>query len=114
PPPPMREFRAAWVATVDNIDWPSKRGLPVEQQKAEIVRILDRAALLNLNAIVLQVRPACDAMYPSKLEPWSEYLTGQQGRPPEPNYDPLEMWVDEAHKRGMELHAWFNPYRARH
>jgi uncharacterized lipoprotein YddW (UPF0748 family) len=114
PPNIQREFRAAWVATVDNIDWPSKRGLPVEQQKAEIIRILDRAAQLNLNAIVLQVRPSCDALYPSRLEPWSEYLTGRQGLAPEPFYDPLEMWIAEAHNRGIEMHAWFNPYRARH
>lgn len=114
PPAPQREFRAAWVATVANIDWPSKRGLPVEQQKSEIVAILDKAASLNLNAIVLQVRPACDALYPSKLEPWSEYLTGTMGQPPSPYYDPLQMWVDEAHKRGIELHCWFNPYRAHH
>jgi len=114
PPAPLREFRAAWVATVANIDWPSKRGLLVEQQKREIVAILDKAADLNLNAIVLQVRPACDALYPSKLEPWSEYLTGTMGQPPSPFYDPLQMWVDEAHKRGIELHCWFNPYRAHH
>lgn len=114
PPPPVREFRAAWVATVANIDWPSRRGLPVEQQKREVIAILDKAADLNLNAIVLQVRPACDALYPSKLEPWSEYLTGAMGRPPVPFYDPLQMWVDEAHKRGIELHCWFNPYRAHH
>ncbi len=114
PPDPPREFRAAWVATVANIDWPTKRGLPVEQQKAEILGILNKASDLNLNAIVLQVRPACDAMYPSKLEPWSEYLTGTMGRAPSPYYDPLQMWVDEAHKRGIELHCWFNPYRAHH
>jgi len=114
PPQPMREFRAAWVATVDNIDWPSKRGLPVEQQKSEIIAILDKAADLHLNAIILQVRPACDALYPSKLEPWSEYLTGEMGKAPSPFYDPLKLWIDEAHKRGMELHCWFNPYRAHH
>src|SRR5205807_2727561 len=115
PPPAIaREFRAAWVATVANIDWPSKPGLPVSQQKAEIVTILHRAAELHLNAIVLQVRPACDALYRSKLEPWSEYLTGEMGRGPEPAYDPLKVWVEEAHKRGLELHAWFNPYRAHH
>jgi uncharacterized lipoprotein YddW (UPF0748 family) len=114
PPPAPREFRAAWVATVDNIDWPSKRTLTTEQQQKEIIAILDRAAELKLNAIVLQVRTSCDALYESKLEPWSEYLTGTQGKPPEPYYDPLKMWTDQAHKRGIELHAWFNPYRARH
>lgn len=113
-PPVRREFRAAWVATVDNIDWPSKPGLPVETQKAELLAILDRAAQLRLNAVILQVRPACDALYASPREPWSEYLTGQMGQPPEPYYDPLAFAVEEAHRRGLELHAWFNPYRARH
>ncbi|MEP7157477.1 MAG: family 10 glycosylhydrolase [Betaproteobacteria bacterium] len=114
PPPVPREFRAAWVATVANIDWPSKKGLPVEQQRQEIIRIVERAKELNLNAIIFQVRPAADALYASPLEPWSEYLTGEQGKPPEPFYDPLAMWIEESHKRGLELHAWFNPYRARH
>lgn len=109
-----REFRAAWVATVDNIDWPSKRGLPAAQQQAEMLAILDRAVSLNMNALIFQVRPAADAMYESKYEPWSEFLTGQQGRRPEPFYDPLEFAITEAHKRGLELHAWFNPYRAWH
>ncbi len=114
PPPAPREFRAAWVATVANIDWPSKKGLSVEQQKQEIIRIVERAKELNLNALIFQVRPAADALYVSALEPWSEYLSGEQGRAPEPLYDPLAMWVEESHKRGIELHAWFNPYRARH
>ncbi len=114
PPAAPREFRAVWVATVANIDWPSKRDLTVEQQQAEIIGILDRAKQLNLNAIVLQVRTSADALYESTLEPWSEYLTGTQGVAPQPYYDPLKMWVDEAHARGLELHAWFNPYRARH
>jgi uncharacterized lipoprotein YddW (UPF0748 family) len=114
PPPAPREFRAAWVATVANIDWPSRRDLSTAEQKAEIGRIVDRAAELRLNALVLQVRTSADALYPSKLEPWSEYLTGEQGKPPEPFYDPLRTWVEEAHRRGLELHAWFNPYRARH
>jgi uncharacterized lipoprotein YddW (UPF0748 family) len=112
PPGPEREFRAAWVATVVNIDWPSAPGLSTAQQQAEGIRILDSAAALRLNAIVLQVRPQCDALYRSSLEPWSYYLTGTQGKPPDPYYDPLEFWVAEAHKRGLELHAWFNPYRA--
>jgi uncharacterized lipoprotein YddW (UPF0748 family) len=109
-----REFRAAWVATVENIDWPSKRGLPTEQQQTELIKILDKAVQLHMNAIILQVRPCCDAIYASKLEPWSEYLTGTQGKAPDPYYDPLEFAVTEAHKRGLELHAWFNPYRAKH
>jgi len=114
PPAPMREFRGAWVATVGNIDWPSKAGLSSEQQKAELLSILDRAVHLKLNAILLQVRPACDALYVSTLEPWSEYLTGRMGQAPTPSYDPLSFAVEEAHRRGLELHAWFNPFRARH
>ncbi|MGI8906607.1 MAG: glycoside hydrolase family 10 protein [Candidatus Sumerlaeaceae bacterium] len=112
-PKAMREFRGVWVATVSNIDWPSSRGLTTEQQKAELIAICDRSKELNLNAIVFQGRPSCDALYESKLEPWAEYLTGEQGKPPEPYYDPMQMWVDEAHKRGLELHVWFNPYRAK-
>lgn len=114
PPKPQREFRGAWVATVGNSVWPSKPGLPVAEQKAELLAILDRAAQLKMNAIIFQVRPACDALYASKLEPWSEYLTGKMGQPPTPFYDPLEFAITEAHKRGLELHAWFNPYRAHH
>jgi uncharacterized lipoprotein YddW (UPF0748 family) len=114
PPPAPREFRAAWVATVANIDWPSAKGLPVERQRAEMIGIVDRAVTLRLNVIVLQVRPSADAIYPSALEPWTEYLTGEQGRAPEPMYDPLAEWIDEARRRGIEIHAWFNPYRARH
>ncbi len=114
PPPSPREFRAAWVASVANIDWPSKPTLTVAQQQAEIIKIVDRAKELNLNALVLQVRTSADALYPSDIEPWSEYLTGEQGRAPAPFYDPLKLWIDESHKRGIELHAWFNPYRARH
>jgi uncharacterized lipoprotein YddW (UPF0748 family) len=114
PPSAPREFRAAWVATVANIDWPSRKDLSVAQQQAEIIQIVERAKSLNLNALVLQVRTSADALYDSKIEPWSEYLTGAQGKPPVPFYDPLKMWIDESHKRGIELHAWFNPYRARH
>ena len=111
-PAVAREFRAIWVATVANIDWPSKPGLTAWQQQSELIAILDKAVELNMNAVVLQVRPAADALYSSNLEPWSEFLTGQMGRAPEPYYDPLEFAVTEAHKRGLELHAWFNPYRA--
>jgi uncharacterized lipoprotein YddW (UPF0748 family) len=111
-PSPPREFRGVWVATVANIDWPSKKGLSTEQQKAELVAILDRAVELKLNAVVLQVRPMADALYESKLEPWSEFLTGTLGKAPSPHYDPLALAVEEAHARGLELHAWFNPYRA--
>lgn len=113
PPPAPREFRAAWVSTVSNIDWPSRKDLSVEKQKAEIITILDQAAQLKLNAIILQVRPSADAIYPSEIEPWTEYLSGEQGKAPDPWYDPLQMWIEQAHLRGLELHAWFNPYRAR-
>lgn len=113
PPAPAREFRGAWIATVNNIDWPSKPGLTTAQQQAELIALLDKAVQLHLNAVILQVRPACDALYPSSLEPWSEYLTGRQGQAPNPYYDPLAFAVTEAHKRGLELHAWFNPFRAR-
>ena len=109
-----REFRAAWVATVANIDWPSKPDLTTAEQQAEAISLLDSAVILNLNAIVFQVRPQCDALYESALEPWSYFLTGEQGKAPEPFYDPLAFWVEEAHKRGLELHTWFNPYRAHH
>jgi uncharacterized lipoprotein YddW (UPF0748 family) len=112
PPEPMREFRGVWVASVGNIDWPSKPGLLVNDQKAEFRAILERAVELKLNAIILQVRPACDALYESPLEPWSPYLTGTMGQAPEPAYDPLAFAITEAHLRGIELHAWFNPYRA--
>ncbi|HEX7631560.1 MAG TPA: family 10 glycosylhydrolase, partial [Lacunisphaera sp.] len=112
PPPAPREFRGVWVATVNNIDWPSVRGLPADKQRAEAIAILDKAKALNLNAIIFQVRPAADALYPSPYEPWTEYLTGKQGG--DPGYDPLKFWVEEAHRRGLQLHAWFNPYRARH
>lgn len=113
-PATPREFRGAWVATVANIDWPSRPGLTTQQQKAELTRILDRARELNLNAIVFQVRPACDALYPSKFDPWSAFLTGAQGRTPVPAWDPLEFAVEEAHARGLQLHAWLNPFRSSH
>ncbi len=111
-PEPEREFRAAWIATVDNIDFPSKKGLSIPEQKAELIRDLDLASRLNLNAVIFQVRPMADALYRSRLEPWSEYLTGEMGKPQA--FDPLEFIVAEAHKRGILVHAWFNPYRAYH
>jgi len=114
PPPIQREFRAAWVATVTNIDWPSRPDLDTWTQQAELLAILNRAVALHLNAIIFQIRPGTDALYVSRLEPWSEYLTGRQGRAPEPAWDPLAFAVAEAHRRGIELHAWFNPYRARY
>src|SRR5919197_1059888 len=114
PPAVRREFRAAWVATVANIDWPSRPDLDTWTQQSELLAILNKAVALHLNAIIFQIRPGTDALYDSRLEPWSEYLTGRQGRPPEPSWDPLAFAVAEAHKRGLELHAWFNPYRARY
>jgi uncharacterized lipoprotein YddW (UPF0748 family) len=109
---PKYEFRAVWVATVDNIDWPSHGNYNTELQKAEFIRQLDMHQRNGMNAVIVQVRPACDAFFPSAIEPWSEWLTGQQGRPPVPFYDPLEFMIEETHKRGMEFHAWCNPYRA--
>ncbi len=106
------EFRAAWIATVANIDWPSRGNLDSESQKREFIRLLDMHKQNGMNAVIVQVRPATDAFYPSDLEPWSEWLTGRQGRAPVPYYDPLQFMIDEAHKRGMEFHAWCNPYRA--
>ena len=113
-PHPIREFRGVWVASVVNIDWPSQKGLSSAEQQAELRDLLDKVVNLNMNAVVFQIRPAADAMYDSRLEPWSEYLSGQMGVAPEPYYDPLAFAVEEAHKRGLELHAWLNPFRARH
>src|SRR5438445_13837869 len=96
PPAVPREFRGVWVATVANIDWPSKKGLPVEEQQAELTAVLDKCVEVKLNAVIFQVRPMADALYKSDLEPWSEFLTGTAGKAPEPFYDPLEFAVREA------------------
>ncbi|HRP16914.1 MAG TPA: family 10 glycosylhydrolase, partial [Ginsengibacter sp.] len=109
-----REFRAAWVATVANINWPSKPGLSTDQQKKEAIDLLDFLKAHNYNAVIFQVRPQADALYQSELEPWSYYLTGEQGKAPDPLYDPLSFWTEAAHDRGLELHVWLNPYRAHH
>jgi uncharacterized lipoprotein YddW (UPF0748 family) len=109
---PKREFRGVWIATVVNIDWPSKPGLSAETQKNELIQILDKHQSSGINAVMLQIRPTADAFYSKGRELWSRYLTGKQGTPPAPFYDPLDFAINEAHKRGMELHAWFNPYRA--
>jgi uncharacterized lipoprotein YddW (UPF0748 family) len=109
---PKREFRGIWVATVTNIDWPSRPGLSADQQKQELIALLEYHKKNGLNAVVLQVRPAADAFYAKSREPWSKYLMGKQGLAPAAGYDPLEFAIKEAHFRGMELHAWFNPYRA--
>lgn len=110
---PKREFRAAWISTVANIDWPKNAGDPVDKMKQDLIAILDYLKDVNLNAVVFQIRPSCDALYYSEIEPWSSWLTGKQGRAPSPFFDPLEFAVEEAHKRGMEIHTWFNPYRIR-
>jgi uncharacterized lipoprotein YddW (UPF0748 family) len=109
---PKREFRGVWVATVVNIDWPSKQGLSTAQQKKELITLLDKHQQEGINAIMFQIRPATDSFYAKSDEPWSQYLTGKQGQAPNPFYDPLQFVIEECHKRGMELHAWFNPYRA--
>ncbi len=110
--PPKHEFRAVWIASVTNIDWPSSKTLSPSQQRAEYISILDKHKLNGINAVVVQIRPSCDAFYDSNIEPWSEWLNGMQGQAPNPFYDPLSFMISEAHKRGMEFHAWFNPYRA--
>lgn len=114
PPKAMQEFRAAWIATVANINWPSKPGLSTAEQQQEAIDLLNLLQRLNFNAAILQIRPQTDALYKSNLEPWSYFLTGAQGKAPDPYYDPLEFWVEAAHDRGMELHVWLNPYRAHH
>lgn len=109
---PKRELRAAWIATVGNIDWPSKQGLSAQQQQQEFIGHLNYLQRAGFNAVIVQVRPAADALFESEYEPWSRYLSGKQGMPPFPKYDPMEFMVKECHKRNMEFHAWFNPYRA--
>lgn len=109
---PKREMRAVWIATVENIDWPSKPALPAEVQKQEITELLDLVREYRLNTVVLQIRPAADAFYPSSIEPWSQWLTGLQGKAPDPWYDPLAFVISECRKRGLDIHVWLNPYRA--
>lgn len=105
----VREMRGVWVATVTNRDWPSKPGLTADEQRDELLAHLDTAVDNGLNTVVLQVRPTADALWPSPYEPWSQVLTGTQGK--DPGWDPLRTAVAEAHDRGLQLHAWFNPYR---
>ncbi|HEU0111799.1 MAG TPA: family 10 glycosylhydrolase [Flavisolibacter sp.] len=112
PHQPLYEFRGVWIATVDNIDWPQKGQYNVDSQKKDFIRLLDMHQRNGMNAVVVQVRPSTDAFYPSPYEPWSQWLTGKQGKAPVPFYDPLQFMIEEAHKRGMEFHAWLNPYRA--
>ncbi|WP_390883441.1 glycoside hydrolase family 10 protein [Kovacikia minuta] len=108
-----REFRGVWVTSVWNSDFPSQSNLTTQQQQAELIAILEQVQAMNFNALILQIRPEGDALYASKLEPWSNWLTGTQGKAPEPFYDPLEFAIAQCHQRNIELHAWFNPYRAR-
>ena len=114
-PSPKRELRGVWIAAL-GIDWPSSTGTSaavIAAQKTQLTNIMDSHKWYGLNAIFLHMRPICDALYKSNYEPWSSYLTGSQGTPPsDPEYDPLVFAIEEAHKRGMELHAWLNPYRA--
>lgn len=109
---PKYEFRGVWIATVENIDWPLRGMTNPASQREEFIRQLDMHQRNGMNAVIVQVRPSADAFYPSTYEPWSQWLTGLQGRPPSPFYDPLQFMIEEAHKRGMEFHAWCNPYRA--
>ncbi len=109
-PEPLRQFRGAWIASVYGINWPTKSDFTKAQQQAELRALLDEAVQVHLNAVILQVRPACDAFYESKLEPWASWLTGTMGK--SPGYDPLAFAITEAHARGLELHAWINPFRA--
>ena len=106
---PKRQLRADWIASVVNIDWPSRPGLTPQQQKDELVALYDQAVERGLNSVIVQVRPTADTFWPSALEPWSRYLTGTPDG--DPGYDPLAFAVDEAHARNLEFHAWFNPYR---
>lgn len=109
---PTFEFRGVWVASVNNCDWPSKKNLSTDSQKIEFINLIELHKKNGMNALIVQVRPAADALYNSPYEPWSEYLTGTQGVAPNPYYDPLTFMIEETHKRGMEFHAWLNPYRA--
>jgi len=109
---PKRELRSAWITTFTNLDWPSSKGLTSLQQKNEFLRIVSDFQKNSINAVIGQVRASSDAFYKSKLSPWSEWLTGQQGQAPDSNFDPLKFMVKECHKRNMEFHAWFNPFRA--
>ncbi|MDK2970564.1 MAG: hypothetical protein PWP23_319 [Candidatus Sumerlaeota bacterium] len=106
-----REFRGVWIASVSNIDWPSRKGMTVQEQQADLRSLLDMVKQMRANAVILQMRPAGDALYPSAVAPWSEYLTGTPGKAPSPAWDPLAFAVKEAHERGIEIHAWMNPFR---
>ncbi len=111
-PSPKREFRAVWIASVGNIDFPSKSNIGSKAQREEFISLVNLHSQNNLNALIVQVRPSGDALYPSVREPWSSVLTGKIGQMPMPFYDPLAFMVEETHKKSMEFHAWFNPFRA--
>ena len=108
------EFRAVWVTTVINLDWPSRQGLSNAELMREIDYIVEHSRSIGLNAIILQVRPEGDAIYPSNIFPWSRFLSGEQGIAPADGFDPLAYWIERAHANGLELHAWINPYRVTH
>lgn len=110
--PPREEFRGAWIATVNNLDWPRSAAYPEDAKRTLLEGMIEELHQAGINAVVFQIRPAADAMYPSDIEPWSQWLTGEQGQAPEPMWDPLAFAIEAAHERGMELHAWFNPYRS--
>ena len=110
---PPNEFRGVWIVTINNIDWPSVPGLPVDVQKKELIKLIEQIEQLHLNVVIFQVRAAADAFYPSKTEPWSIFLTGKQGVSPLPLFDPLDFAIELCHSKGMELHAWFNLFRVR-
>jgi len=107
---PIREMRGVWIASVGNINWPSRRKMSMKAQKREFIKLLDKAKAQNLNAVFVQVRPSSDALYASSYEPWSKYVATNVVKGP--GYDPLKFMVEEAHKRNLEFHAWFNPFRA--
>lgn len=109
---PKNEFRAVWIATVANIDWPKSNIDPVEKQKEDYIEILDTYKKMNYNAVIVQIRSSGEAFYPTELAPWSRFLTGKEGKAPSPYFDPLEWMITQAHARGFEFHAWLNPYRA--
>lgn len=114
PAGPKREFRAVWIATVDNIDWPTRKGLSSEAQQQEFRTILDKQKSYGMNAVFVQVRAAADAFYARSKEPWSEWLMGEQGKAPNPYYDPMVFMIHETHERGLEFHAWLNMNRGTH
>jgi uncharacterized lipoprotein YddW (UPF0748 family) len=106
------EMRGVWISSVSNLDWPTSKNQSPSAQRQSFIDLLDDLKRAGINTIFMQVRPSCDALYQSDIEPWSEWLTGQQGRAPQPFYDPLQFIIEETHNRGMEFHAWLNPFRA--